>query len=104
MRNQRNSSNTVLLAQVLLKVHARSKFMEVKKTSGEKGYGKTDSALSHLNKLNRIEGQLKEINFLNEKACETQAFYWMHFFGYFCLIPSICKVSSTYAEDDPSLI
>ncbi|GGP72224.1 transposase [Shewanella algicola] len=40
--------------------HARRKFMEAKKGAGSKGSGKADWALNHIQKLYRIEMQLKE--------------------------------------------
>ena len=41
--------------------HARRKFMEAKKGAGKKGSGKADWALNHIQKLYRLETQLKEI-------------------------------------------
>ncbi|OFC69250.1 IS66 family transposase [Alteromonas confluentis] len=40
--------------------HARRKFMEAKKGAGSKGSGKADWALNHIQKLYRVETQLKE--------------------------------------------
>ena len=40
--------------------HARRKFMEAKKGAGKKGSGKADWALNHIQKLYRIETQLKD--------------------------------------------
>jgi len=40
--------------------HARRKFMEAKKGTGKKGSGKADWALNHIQKLYRIETQLKD--------------------------------------------
>lgn len=40
--------------------HARRKFVEVKKAQGKKGNGKADWALDHLQKLYRIETQIKD--------------------------------------------
>ena len=42
--------------------HARRKFMEAKKGAGSKGSGKADWALNHIQKLYRVETQLKEEN------------------------------------------
>lgn len=40
--------------------HARRKFMEAKKGAGSKGSGKADWALNHIQKLYRVETQLKK--------------------------------------------
>ena len=40
--------------------HARRKFMEAKKGAGKKGSGKADWALNHIQKLYRLETQLKD--------------------------------------------
>ena len=40
--------------------HARRKFMEAKKGAGNKGSGKADWALNHIQKLYRIETQIKD--------------------------------------------
>ena len=40
--------------------HASRKFMEAKKGAGKKGSGKADWALNHIQKLYRIETQLKD--------------------------------------------
>jgi transposase len=40
--------------------HARRKFMEAKKGAGSKGSGKSDWALNHIQKLYRIETQIKD--------------------------------------------
>jgi len=40
--------------------HARRKFMEAKKGAGKKGSGKADWVLNHIQKLYRIETQLKD--------------------------------------------
>ncbi len=40
--------------------HARRKFMEAKKGAGKKGSGKADWALKHIQKLYRLETQLKD--------------------------------------------
>lgn len=40
--------------------HARRKFMDAKKGAGKKGSGKADWALNHIQKLYRIETQLKD--------------------------------------------
>lgn len=55
--------------------HARRKFMEAKKGAGKKGSGKADWALNHIQKLYRLETQLKdktvEVRYITrqEKVC-----------------------------------
>ena len=52
--------------------HARRKFMEAKKGAGKKGSGKADWSLDHIQKLYRIETQLKdktvEVRYLTRQA------------------------------------
>ena len=48
--------------------HARRKFMEAKKGAGKKGSGKADWALNHIQKLYRVETQLKEETAANRYA------------------------------------